>query len=91
MTSHIISREILKVTYSKVQKKLVTFHFTRVALAYVECYLRNAYLCGYLIDKHMKNSYVDSIFFKPFNDISFVTVEQYFLFVIVMGKYGTFL
>ena len=42
-------------------------------------------------DKHMKNSYVDSIFFKLFNDISFVTVEQYFLFVIVMAKYRTFL
>ena len=74
---------------SKVQKKLVTFHFTRVA--YIEYYLRNAYLCGYLIDKHMKISYIDSIFFKLFNDISFVTIEQYFLFAIVMGRYRTFL
>ena len=39
----------------------------------------------------MKISYIDSIFFKLFNDISFVTIEQYFLFVIVMGKYRTFL
>ena len=72
-----------------VQKKLVTFHFTRVA--YVERYLRNAYLCGYLIDTHMKTSYIDSIFFELFNDVSFVTIEQYILFVIVMGKYRTFL
>ena len=75
--------------YSKVQKKLVTYHFTRVV--YIEYYLRNAYLCGYLIDKHMKISSIDNIFFKLFNDITFVTIEQYFLFVIAMGKHHTFL
>ena len=75
--------------YSKVQKKLVSSHFTHVA--YIEYYLKNACLCGYLIDKHMKISYIDSNFFKLFNEISFVTIEQYFLLIIVMGKYRTFL
>ena len=72
------------------QKKLVTSHFTFVA--YIEYYLRNAYLCGYLIDKHRKISYIDSIMFKLSNDISSVTIIlNNILFVIVMGKYRTFL
>ena len=61
------------VIYRYVQKDFVTSHFTRVA--YIEYYLRNTYLCGYLIVKHMEISYIDSIFFKLFNDISFVTIE----------------
>ena len=53
--------------YSNVQKDFVTSLFTRVP--YIEYYLRNAYLCGHLIVKHIQISYNDSIFFNLCNDI----------------------
>ena len=44
-----------------------------------------------MIRQAYKKAHIDSIFFKLFNDISFVTIEQYFLFVIAMGKHRTVL
>ena len=44
-----------------------------------------------MIRQAYKKVHIDSIFFKRFNDISFVTIEQYFLFVITMGMHRTFL
>ena len=74
--------------YSNVQKDFVTSLFTRDAC--IEYYLMNAYLCGHLIVKHIQISYIDSIFFNLCNDISFVTIEQYFLLVIVMESIALF-
>ena len=67
-----LGRERVNIQYGI--KKLVTFHFTHVA--YIEYYLRNAYLCGYLIGKHMKISYKNYRYSKLENHINTVFIQD---------------